>query len=291
MVMDKDCHVVINLNSGTAKKKHEAIESQLKSATVHKVQDPKTFKSVYDRVLEAKPKSVILGGGDGTLIRGIEYLDKGGYRGSFGLLPMGTANYLVRNLDIPLDVEDALDLIRKDEPKKVPISSVNGEYFALMMNIGLTRLLSEKISDSLKQSLGQLAYLIELIRQSKNSVAFDYEISSPDLKKTLTGKSRQLIIYNSDLNQQIKLVPDHELRKPTVKLIVTHTGRHVWRLYVALLLHIATFGKVRKYITEYELSKLRIVTTPAEKADLDGEVSGACPFDIEAVATKVNIFQ
>ena len=289
--MNKECHVVVNLNSGTAKKKYEDIKAQLKGAVVHLVKNPENFSSVYDKVLKAKPKMVILGGGDGTLIRGIEYLDKAGFKGNFGLLPMGTANYLVRNLGIPLDMEDAFEVIKKGKTKMVPVSSVNGEYFALMMNIGLTRMLSEKISDNLKQNLGQFAYLIELIRQSKNSAPFDYEISSPDLKKTLRGKSRQLIIYNSDLNQQIKLVPDHELRKPTVKLVVTRTGRHVWRLYLALLIHVLTFGKIRKYISVYELSKLKIVTTPAEKADLDGEVSGFCPFNISAVATKIPIYQ
>lgn len=281
---------VINLNSGTAKKKFESIEDKLEKESLFLVEDTKSFTKIYDDIIAKQPESVVIGGGDGTIIRGIEYLSKNGFDGKYGLIPLGTANYLARNLSLPLKAEEALDVIKNKRAKKVPIASVNGDYFALMMTIGLSRLLSEKISDQLKRNLGQFAYIIELIRQSKNSVPFSFEITSPNLRKPIKGKSRQLLIYNSDLNQQIKLVPDHELEKPTVKLVTTDTGKGIWRLYVAIVLHLLSFGKIRQYIKVYELNEITISTEPSEKADIDGEIAGECPFEIKAVARHVWIY-
>ena len=286
--MTKSTVIIVNLGSGTAKQKFAEIEDSLKDAKTFIVKNPKEFSSVYIKALKVKPKKVVLAGGDGTIIKGIESLVKLGYKGKFALLPFGTANYLARNLDIPLTPREALETaMNGQKTAKVPLGSANGQLFALMFTMGLTRSVSDNVNDLLKQKIGQLAYIIELFKQSKKHEAFSYEVEANG--KTIKGVTHQFLAYNSDLNPQLKLVPDHELKKPTIKVVISKSKHNILRLFFSFLLFIFTFGKYTRMLKVYEFEKLTIKTSPMQKFSLDGEVSGKGEVVVTAASQSVRI--
>lgn len=285
--------LVVNLKSRQSAKAVDEIKKVFAKHQAHleiiKVGSPDTITNAFEQALDTKPDVIILGGGDGTLISGIEYLSSKNYRRPIGLLPLGTANYLARNLEIPLSIEDSIKVIMAGKSRPIPIGVANEKFFALTFIVGLTQKVAEEVSDKLKRRFGQVAYILELIRQTKNHNAFRYSITSPSLKKPLSGTTHQIIVYNSDINLQLKLVPDHSIERKSLKIVISRCGRSKVKLYFGFLAHIITFGRLRPYMHVFEASSLEIDTQPALTADYDGEPYSKGPFSVSIYDKDVNI--
>lgn len=87
-----------------------------------------------DRIDEAAEEAVrsgvdavVAGGGDGT-IRAVAARLAGGSI-PLGVLPVGTLNHFARDLGIPLELPDAVRLIREGTVRKLDVGEVNGEIF------------------------------------------------------------------------------------------------------------------------------------------------------------------
>jgi diacylglycerol kinase (ATP) len=107
---------------------------------------------------------VIAGGGDGTInevINGIA-----GSKAVLGIIPMGTANVLSVELNIPTDITKACRFMIENEAIDIDIGRINGRYFLSWAGVGLD---SKLIKDAeevplLKTIFGQLSYYISALR-------------------------------------------------------------------------------------------------------------------------------
>lgn len=293
MAKTKQYVLVVNLKSRQSVKAIHKVEEIFRTKKVKlkviAVKNPAKIEKAFQEALDMKADAIILGGGDGTLISGIEYLSLKNYTQPIGLLPLGTANYLARNLDIPLDLDGSIERLLTGKSRPIPIGVANDKFFALTFIVGLTQRVSAEVSDNLKRKFGQIAYILELIKQTKNHTAFRYVIESPDLRKSLKGTTHQIIVYNSDINLQLKLVPDHSIERKSFKVVVSRCGRSKMKLYIGFLVHILTFGKLRPYMHVFETQSLNIQTEPALPADYDGEPYSKSPFSVSLYKRKVHI--
>jgi YegS/Rv2252/BmrU family lipid kinase len=292
--MSKESYVlVMNMKSRQATEVIDEVEKILTNKKckmkILAVKDPTKLNIHFQKAIDLKPDVIVLAGGDGTLISGIEYLSIKNYKNKIGLLPFGTANYLARNLSIPLTIKESIDILLRGTVREVPIGIANNKYFALTFIIGLSQAAAEHVPDKLKKKFGQIAYVIELFKQSSDHEPFEYSIESPDLKKTLKGLTHQIMVYNSDINQQIKLVPDHKLEKTALKVVINRTGKSKMKFYISFLTHILTFGKIRLYMKVFTAKSLEIATKPSLTADFDGEPYGKSPFKISIGKDKVRV--
>ena len=115
---------------------------------------------------------VIVGGGDGTLnwLLGA-VLDSGA---TLGVLPMGTANDFARALGIPDDLEEAAEVIRSGNIRKVDVGQANDRFFLNAAGVGLGPMMTGELSDETKGRLGVFAYLttaIGVLRRSRSFAA------------------------------------------------------------------------------------------------------------------------
>ncbi len=293
MTKQKTYALVANLKSrqsaAAINKIKQVFKDRKVTIEVIAVKDPKKINAAFQKALDLKANAIILGGGDGTLISGIEYLSLKDYQKPIGLLPLGTANYLARNLGIPLELDSSIETLLTGKSKPIPIGVANEKFFALTLIVGLTQKVAEEVSDKLKRRLGQLAYILELIKQTKDHEAFKYTVESPSLRKPLRGTTHQIIVYNSDINLQLKLVPDHSIERKSFKVVISRCGRSKSKLYVGFLVHIVSFGRLRPYMHVFETQSLKINTVPALTADYDGEPFSKSPFSVELYKRKVNI--
>lgn len=273
----------------TIAKVEEYFKTKEVSLKVLRVKDPANINDYFKQALSLDPDVIVLGGGDGTLISGIEYLTLKNYQKPIGLLPLGTANYLARNLNIPLSIDESIERLLKGSSREIPIGVANDKFFALTFIVGLTQRVSDNVSTKLKRRFGQLAYIAELAKQTKSHEAFRYKIESDSLKKPITGRTHQIVVYNSDLNVQVKLVPDHDIALESLKVVVSRSGKSKFKLYYGFLVHIFTFGKIRPYMKVFKAKSLSISTDPQLPADYDGETYGKGPFDIHLYERKVHI--
>jgi YegS/Rv2252/BmrU family lipid kinase len=78
---------------------------------------------------------VVAGGGDGTLNAVATAL--AGTETAFGILPVGTLNHFARDLNLPLDLDQAAEVVLSGRPARVDVGDVNGRVFLNNAIIGL----------------------------------------------------------------------------------------------------------------------------------------------------------
>lgn len=78
---------------------------------------------------------VVAGGGDGTINAVASVMVDSGV--PFGVLPLGTLNHFAKDLDIPLDLDDAIANLAQGRRIKVDVGDVNGQIFLNNSSLGL----------------------------------------------------------------------------------------------------------------------------------------------------------
>lgn len=78
---------------------------------------------------------LVVGGGDGSLCAAANVLANTSV--ALGILPMGTLNHLAKDLDIPLDLNQAIELLLSGNIRNIDVGEVNGKVFVNNASVGL----------------------------------------------------------------------------------------------------------------------------------------------------------
>ena len=128
----------LNARSGAADQKRadelrqSAEERQLEVIAVTPGLDVAAL--VRDR-LTAGMELFIAAGGDGTIHHVYQALV--GSEARLGIVPFGTVNHLARDLGLPLDWREALDVVFDGEAKAIDVGKVNGVFFTNILLLGV----------------------------------------------------------------------------------------------------------------------------------------------------------
>ena len=101
---------------------------------------------------------VLVHGGDGTVMWTVT-----GLAGSdipLGVLPGGTGNLLARNLDLPKQLDDALDVALSGATRRIDVGDIGDRCFVVMAGMGFDAAMMEDAPEGLKKRLGWAAYLV-----------------------------------------------------------------------------------------------------------------------------------
>ena len=93
--------------------------------------------ALAQRAVEGSSRTVVAGGGDGTVNAVASVLV--GTDKSLGVLPLGTFNYFARNLGIPVDLDGAARTLIEGRVAKVCVGDVNGRTFLNNASLGHVR--------------------------------------------------------------------------------------------------------------------------------------------------------
>jgi YegS/Rv2252/BmrU family lipid kinase len=123
---------------------------------------------------------IVLCGGDGTIASGAMAVMESGL--PLGIIPMGTANDLARTLAIPMDLEQAADVIVNGATRRIDVGSVNGHAFFNVASIGLSADLARTLDAGLKKRWGRLGYAIAALRVLSRARRFEATITEKDFE-------------------------------------------------------------------------------------------------------------
>jgi diacylglycerol kinase (ATP) len=106
---------------------------------------------------------VLVAGGDGTVRAAAQGLAHSGV--PLGILPQGTGNLLARNLGIPQDDDEALDVALCGADRTLDLGRLDdGTAFAVMAGAGFDALMMREAPEGLKSVIGWPAYIVGGIR-------------------------------------------------------------------------------------------------------------------------------
>ncbi len=120
---------------------------------------PKSRKApaALKTVLAEGAELVFAWGGDGLVQRCIDVL--AGSDVPLAVLPAGTSNLLATNLELPVDIEDAVAVGLGGERRRIDVGRFNGERFAVMAGSGIDAAMIRDADGSPKDRLGRVAYI------------------------------------------------------------------------------------------------------------------------------------
>ena len=109
------------------------------------------------RALDEGAELVFVWGGDGMVQRSIDKLAGSGI--TLAIIPAGTANLFASSLDIPSDIEEAVQIGLNGRDRTLDVGKINGERFAVMAGAGLDAHMIEDADAGVKDRFGRLAYI------------------------------------------------------------------------------------------------------------------------------------
>lgn len=125
---------------------------------VHGATEVRQVEELAREAVAADVDILIVAGGDGTLNLAVQAL--AGRRTALGVIPTGTTNVWAREMQIPLQVSAATEVLLTGETVSMDVGRVNGRYFLLVAGIGFDGSVTRTVHSGTKRKLGVLAYLI-----------------------------------------------------------------------------------------------------------------------------------
>ncbi|GAA3537815.1 hypothetical protein AFL01nite_12640 [Aeromicrobium flavum] len=225
--------------------------------------------------LDADVDLVIAAGGDGTVRAVCEEATRSGV--AVGVLPLGTGNLLARNLDIPVNTRDALDVVFGGQDRAIDLASFSTDggtdtSFLVMAGLGMDAMIMTGVNEDLKKRVGYLAYFVSGLK----AVTFPrtkVEITLDD-EEPLHFRARTVVIGNVGFLQGgIPLLPDAQIDDGLLDVVVVAPKRFIgWLSIVARVV-------MRRKANDARLTRLcaQRVHVRAEKPvpmQLDGDPVG-----------------
>jgi len=284
--LPKQAVLIVNTASRSGADAFDAAREKIQAAGIElvdarPVDEPETLSSEVSAALD-RAAMVIIGGGDGTLSKAVDYFL--GRETVFAVLPLGTANSFARTLGVPLELDGAVDVIANGTARRIDLASINGDHFLNNAALGLAPMVAESVPHGLKRSLGRLGYLLWAGWSAANFDAFRLSVDDGDTVHRLWATETR--IANGRFHGGVELIEHADLASGDI-VVQAVTGRSIVRLgwsYVASALkHASRHEAVR----EFRGKRLRISTNPRMRVSIDGEIGPETPFVAEVAPSAL----
>ncbi|MDQ1721922.1 MAG: hypothetical protein QOI26_1656 [Pseudonocardiales bacterium] len=149
---------------------------------------------------------VLVCGGDGTVAACAGAL--AGTEVAMAVVPVGTGNLLARNLGIPLELSEALEVAFGPDERVIDVLEAGDQRFVVMAGLGFDAALIRDTDDELKDRLGWLAYLGGMAKALRRSPHARFTITVDDGLPVRTQAIGVLVGNVGQLEADITLLPD-----------------------------------------------------------------------------------
>lgn len=143
--------------------------------------------------VERDYEAVLCAGGDGTLLRGIGPAIEANV--PLGIIPLGTFNELARTLEIPLEVDAAVQAIASGVTRTIDVGEVNGVYFINEASIGISSRAARLQTPQVKQRFGFVGVVWTALRAAWYTRPFHVDVAYDGARERM--RTVQLTIANS----------------------------------------------------------------------------------------------
>jgi len=236
------------------------------------VENPEDLEPTVRELLAAKPDLLILGGGDGTISGLVDLMV--GHDVMLGVLPLGTANSFARSLDIPLDIEGAVEVIRTGRPRRIDLGMIDNDYYANCAAMGMSPKIAETVPHKLKKVAGRLGYLGWAAYQFLRFRPFTLIVEQNGTRERL--RVVEVRISNGPYHGGTELVESASVDSGeiVVQAVCGHVKR---RLIVNWAASILRSDYRKEKVREFRGRAIQINTIPPLPISIDGEVLAHTP--------------
>lgn len=230
----------------------------------------------------------VAAGGDGTINEVINGLQEGM---TLGLVPLGTANVLARELEIPInDLAAAVEVLCSGTAKPIDLGWCNGRRFCLMAGIGWDAAAVRDVPPNVKDFLGAPAYILSGLKNlAEMPGPLRYRITMPG--GVMVKKGMMLVVANtSNYAGDLKLAPEARVDSGTFDVCLFREKSRLG--FMGQLFNVLQ----RKQqddprFMNFPAKELTVSCTPPAAVQLDGDYFCRTPVTLRVLPGAVNVVQ
>jgi diacylglycerol kinase (ATP) len=235
-------------------------------------------------------RTVIAAGGDGTINEIVNGLRAREDYCTLGLVPLGTANVLARELGIdPSSPATVAGIIGAGVARRIALGCAAGRYFTMMAGIGFDAHVVDKVDPRIKRRFGKLAYVVSSLAQLLTYRPRTYRVRLAGREEVVAS----VVVANGHFyGGPYVVAPDASLDVPDLQVCLFHrTGRwHALRYLWGML-----SGRLARF-KDFEIVSAEEVTVEAgpgcaeyEPVQGDGDIVGALPMRITVTPSALSV--
>jgi diacylglycerol kinase (ATP) len=217
--------------------------------------------------------AVVAAGGDGTINEVAN-----GLAGSvlpLGIIPLGTANVLAAELDLPTDADAIADVIAFGRPVKIFPGCANGRLFLMMAGIGFDARVVEGVDPGLKRMTGKGAYVASALGALARHRAGAYAI---EIDGGACTAAAAIIAKGHFYGGRFVVAEAARLGEPLFQVALFAKGGRIDVLRCAAALAMGRIGALGD-VRIVPAREVRVSGPAGEGVQLDGDMVGALPFE------------
>lgn len=284
--MPKTC-IILNPSAGSIKDLDDVAAqlARLPNAEIRLTTKPGSAVRFARTAIRNGRQTIIAAGGDGTLNEVINGIGENLGAAQVGLLPLGTGNDFARSIGMPVDLKEAIDVIRAGETRAVDLVRVTSDEVRYFVNVsagGFSGLVNEKLTPEMKKTWGPLAYLrgaaaaLPELRAYRTTLALDnaeslmmelYNVVVANGRYVAGGRSIAPEASIDDGLLDVILIPE----RPAAELALVVAQ-------IALGSHLSSDAIIHR-----RAKKLTVNSKPGMWFNVDGELVGNEPATFEIV--------
>lgn len=159
---------------------YETFEKIYQSAgvryVIYETTGQESLKSIVTQAQSESYTMIVAVGGDGTVSEMVDGLV--GSQIPLGIIPLGTANVVARELGIPLDLEEACKLLLGGQQiKQLDVMQVGTRSFISHISLGVYSRIIKQTSVENKRRFGTLAYLWSAMKEISREQSWKFTIN------------------------------------------------------------------------------------------------------------------
>lgn len=242
----------------------------------------KTCKEDWDMIVAC--------GGDGTVNEVATGIALSENKLPVAILSSGTVNDFANHMNIPRNIDDFFDMIKREELIEVDLGKVNDDYFVNVAAAGLFANVGYLVNAEMKAILGRMAYYFEGVREltSDNWEPIKLSFISEEYTE-ITDTLLFLVSNSSSIGGFKKMAPKADVLDGLLDVLIIKKS-NVPDL-ANIFFNVLTGDHINHPNVKYFKTKKLIVQADNKDIviDIDGEYGGKLPatFQIESKAFRV----
>lgn len=227
---------------------------------------------------------VLVAGGDGTIMEAMSGLIKDGSQIPLAQIPLGTANLLARAIQVPVEIEQALELAFTGKAERFDVGYLPHEdrYFALVAGAGYDARLIADASRELKNVLGFAAYIVTGVKNLFTLRPARITLEIDGQPRRLRAHTIMVVNVGQIESVGIALGPNIQPHDGKLDLVIVSSATVLGALRIAFQILTRRFTG-NNNLRYFSASKVKITTRPPLPTQIDGEELGTTPLYVEAV--------
>ena len=234
--------------------------------------------------------AVVAMGGDGTINEVVHGLLDSGRDVPVGLIPLGTANVLARELGVPLDYKQACHVIAGGNTRRIDVGRDEKRHFVLMAGIGFDAEVVRIIEAGRSGGISVFTYAMPILKTFWN---YNYPRFSVEVDGRSLGEASGSMFISNVRRYTSPLVITNKAKVDDGELdvlIFRESGRLKMLKYtLGILLWRADWFSDVTYVTGKEIKITPLDKTKELAYQIDGDLGGIAPQKFYVVPAALSV--